>query len=316
MNSTLIVTAFFDIGRKESGVPGLSRSNDEYFQYFKFWAGIKNRLIVYTQPEFADEVRRIRASFGRENETIVVPVENVYDIEPEIWRGMLKVESDGVFAEMRLHYPAMSSKAAYDYVMFMKYYFVADAEKKYAGDDDNIAWIDFGFNRGGKCYTHEEDFNFLWCPAAEEGIHLYALHDPIKRNCAESLLTQEDCIMGSPVLLTKGYGAILYQHVKEALKALLMIDAIDDDQQLLLMACKKYVNHASVGGGGYYVHKSDWFMAIKENGGEHMRVREKPKPPSQIKTLIRKIRSIPRRIKNKIFPQRPKRQGRYMVVRI
>lgn len=34
-----IVTAFFDIGR--GNYSNLSRNNDKYFEYFKFWGGVK-----------------------------------------------------------------------------------------------------------------------------------------------------------------------------------------------------------------------------------------------------------------------------------
>ncbi len=150
MASTL-VTAFFDIGRRSSlvsDVPYQLRSNDKYFSYFKFWARIRNKLIVYTQPEFVQRVMDIRRSFGQEENTIVIPVEDVYAIEPEIYSRMKKIEDENQFARLRWVYQTMESKAKYNYAVFMKFFCVADAAEKYI-DTENIAWIDFGFNHGG-----------------------------------------------------------------------------------------------------------------------------------------------------------------------
>ena len=44
MREITIITAFFDIGRDKYAV--YSRSVDKYLDYFRFWAGIKNKLIV------------------------------------------------------------------------------------------------------------------------------------------------------------------------------------------------------------------------------------------------------------------------------
>ena len=50
---TLLVTAFFDIGRGESNIKNLKRSSQKYFDYFKhwarmFWLFIPNRNLLMT----------------------------------------------------------------------------------------------------------------------------------------------------------------------------------------------------------------------------------------------------------------------------
>ncbi|CBL05387.1 Bacterial protein of unknown function (HtrL_YibB) [Megamonas hypermegale ART12/1] len=59
-----IVTAYFDINRKNW--KGFERSNNDYINYFKFWARIKNNLIVYTSKEFVEDILNIRKNFGLE----------------------------------------------------------------------------------------------------------------------------------------------------------------------------------------------------------------------------------------------------------
>ena len=58
MNEITIVTAFFDIGRKNFET--YPRSNENYLEYFKIWARMKNNLIVYTNVSMAEKVRKFR----------------------------------------------------------------------------------------------------------------------------------------------------------------------------------------------------------------------------------------------------------------
>ena len=53
-----LVTAYFDIGRGEWGK--FKRGDNKYISYFKLWARMKNKLIVYTNAEVAKEVLAIR----------------------------------------------------------------------------------------------------------------------------------------------------------------------------------------------------------------------------------------------------------------
>ena len=45
MNGITIVSAFFDCGR--GNLDYQTRKNEKYIEYFKFWARIKNPLIIY-----------------------------------------------------------------------------------------------------------------------------------------------------------------------------------------------------------------------------------------------------------------------------
>lgn len=265
--NTILVTAFFDIGREKSEVPGMDRNNERYFEYFKFWARMHNQLIIYTQPDFVDEVRKIRASFGLEAQTIIIPIDDITKIEPEIYSRMQDVENKNEYSNLRMYVKAMSNSAKYNYVMFMKYWFMKDASKRVNINDGQIAWMDFGFNHGGECFIAPLDFDFEWKPHLESGIHVFALNNPNDRNAIGMLLLQSDCLMGCPVICSSDFCETLWNHVKEAVEALLMLDAIDDDQQLLLMAYKKYPKD-------FHIHYSNWFLALKDWGGEHLKVKK------------------------------------------
>ena len=49
MKQITIVTAFFDINR--SNMKEFNRSNQKYIDAFKFWARIKNKIVVFSDKE-------------------------------------------------------------------------------------------------------------------------------------------------------------------------------------------------------------------------------------------------------------------------
>ena len=77
MSEITLVTAFFDIGRE--GFVSIPRSNEKYFNYFRFWSRIKNNLIVYTDSESRDKVLQIRKEFNLEDKTKVIVIDDIYD---------------------------------------------------------------------------------------------------------------------------------------------------------------------------------------------------------------------------------------------
>lgn len=53
-------------------------------EYFRKCDRIRNNVIVYTAPQFADQVRKIREEFGRENQTGVIIIDEIENIEPDM----------------------------------------------------------------------------------------------------------------------------------------------------------------------------------------------------------------------------------------
>lgn len=281
---TLIVTAFFDIGRDKATVKGMNRSNEKYFTYFKFWSRLNNDLVVYTQPCFMEKVASIRSEYGRKEKTIIIPIEDITEIEPDIYNKMCKIEKCNEWSKMRLNIDAMSNQAKYNYVMFLKYWCMNDALKRARGGYDQVVWMDFGFNHGGEYYTDPTDFDFYWYPEFEHGINIFVLDNPYTKNVMQTLLLQSDCVMGCLVAVSWDMVEQLWNYINEAMKALLMMECMDDDQQLLLMACKKYPDH-------FIIHYSDWFLPIKEFGAPHMRTQKENngisiKRKEDIKSLV------------------------------
>lgn len=265
-----IVTAFFDIGRGEliGGVEHLKRNNDTYLEYFRFWARIHNTLIVYTEKKFANRILEIRTELGQKDKTRVVIVDDVTHMESQIYKRMCEIEQSGMGVQYKYNNHAMSGKAVYDYIMMMKYRFMQDAVSK-GWLSGQVAWVDFGFNHGGECYSDSTQFDFGWEYAFPNRIQLFSLRKDIdKIGAGYSLLLQCDMIQGDIVVAPAALCGKLWEMIKTSMEALLMLDTIDDDQQLLFMA---YRQNPEL----FDVHHADWFMQLKEFGAEFLTLKNK-----------------------------------------
>ena len=94
MSEITIVTAFFDIGRANWQTS--KRSTNKYINYFKFWARIKNKIIIYTSPQFINEIKQIRRTFGLENKTIIIGVDNFIDFDKNLYLLIKKTMNNDI----------------------------------------------------------------------------------------------------------------------------------------------------------------------------------------------------------------------------
>jgi len=290
MNELTIVTAFFDINR--ANFSRLPRTVEEYIDYFKFWAKIKNNLIIYTYHEMAIEVKKIREDLGLLDKTIIIEINDIQKIEPEIFKKMESISNNKAFTDIRLISNAVSNQYKYDYVMVLKYWCLYDAVKNnYA--KGMVAWMDFGFNHGDLCFTNSEEFSFVWkTKLNKEKIHLFSLKEiDVNIPIFLHVIKLDDSIMGCPVILDSTKCELLWNLIKTQIESLIRVGFIDDDQLLLLMA---YYESSDV----FDIHISDWFMPLKENGGEHLTVKKKDKEVRKI-SFISRAKNKLKRIKKK-----------------
>ena len=302
MKKITVVTAFFDIGREFFKNTEYTRSNEQYFRYFEFWARMRNDLIVYTTPEFVRSVQEIRAKFGLEKNTRVIEIENPFELETNLYRRMQAVGDNSDFREFRLHPNAMENRASYDYVMLLKYWCMADAVRRGLAHD-LVAWIDFGFNHGGRCFPHPEEFDFEWQWDFTDKVHVFSLREYENASPLVSLQFFPEIFMGAPLVAAADLCNRLWELMRQAMQSLVMVGAIDDDQQLLLMA---YHYEPQI----FEIHLSEgWFLPLKECGAAHLTAVERkpaqPAPPPPRPSLPRRvIRRIKREL-NLIPPPEP-----------
>ena len=280
MNEITLVTAFFDIGRKD--YKRYPRSNDDYLEYFSVWARMNNKVIVYTNSDMAKKVIEVRRKYGLESKTIVIEVNDETEIEKELYDKMYLISQNDEFLNFRFIHDALSNNAKYDYVMLLKYWCLKDAvQKGYASG--MVAWIDFGFNHGDKCYINPEEFNFTWkTNLNNQKIHLFSLHELDDTPIFKHVMKLDDSLMGAPIILPDFLCDKFWNLVKLSMESLIRVGFIDDDQLLILMA---YREKSEL----FEIHISDWFLPLKENGGDHLTVRKKEKVNRKI-SLKHKIK--------------------------
>ena len=279
MTGITLVTSFFNIGREQfSAIP---RTDDTYLNNFKFWARIRNKLIVYTDKRTGELVMNIRKSFGLEDKTIIREIGDITSIEPEIYHSMCEIKKTTWFEDFRFYKNATSNIPLYSYLMLLKAWFLKDAVEKKLVETNNIAWFDFGFNHGGKVFTHPEDFDFEWNYNFSNKINLFCLGGGVdKKPVFEIVRRQCDSIMGCLYILPVHYAEELWFLTKDAMNTLLTLGFYDDDQLLLLMA---YRAKPAI----FEIRDSFWFMPLKEFGGDHLRVKPAKKYALWKKILLR-----------------------------
>ena len=234
MKPIRIVTAYFDIGRAH--FEGYERDSETYFAYFRFWARIRNDMLVYCAPEHAERVLSIRAAFGLAERTEIVTVPDLFAIEPELYRKMQQAADDPGFQSFRF-YRAPENGAPYSYVTMLKAWCLADAAAR-VQDDCMLAWVDFGINHGGVTYAKSEEFDFLWEYEFPEKITAFCHADPATVSLIDTLQYMMPYFDGSVVVLPKALAPHYWESVRGAMEALVRLGCVDDDQMLLLIAYK------------------------------------------------------------------------------
>lgn len=262
MAEITIVTAFFDIGREKW--TGFERDNSKYVEYFKFWARIKNRLIVYTDKKTAEQVMEIRTGLGLKEKTQVVIIEDILVFDPSVYHRMEVALSHKLavkFREQPTH--PESYNALYDYVMYLKPFLITDAVKRGLADG-MVAWLDFGYNHGGEFYTNPVDFDFLWEYDFSNRIHLFSVAEIDDMPVFEIVRSMKTYITGAIIIAPADLWGNLLSLFRQAAISLTSCGLMDDDQTLMMMAYREQPEL-------FEIHPTETFFSpIKEFGASHL----------------------------------------------
>ncbi len=262
MSEITIVSAFFDIGREN--IKGFERSTNKYVEYFKFWARMKNRLVVYTDKITAEQVIKIRDEFHLKDRTQVIIVDDVYALEPEVYKEIQNALSNDAAINFRTCPKNPESwNCNYNYVTYLKPYFAADAVNKgYAAG--MVAWVDFGYNHGGENCIYADEFDFLWCYDFSPKIHLFAMEQPDDMPIFEVVRMMRAYIAGAIMVAPAELWIDFARLYKESMLHLTHCGFADDDQTLSIMAYRERPEL-------FEIHPvDDWFIALKDFGGAHL----------------------------------------------
>ena len=142
--SPLVITALYDIGR--SDWKDFSMSYHTYLHWMQKALNLRSRMVVFTEPKFEDEIRRMRSAVDPTGEMTTYVINHVQDIEVyRVWNDRITaVMQDEVFLKKRHwdHVPEMNHPL-YNIVMFNKIFFLNEALKLHP-NSTHLIWVDAG----------------------------------------------------------------------------------------------------------------------------------------------------------------------------
>lgn len=265
-NTISIVSAFFKINR--GNWKGFERTDYEYLDYFKSWAKLKNKLVVYVETEdLKNEILQFRASLGLENQTIVNVIDRL-DVEPELYNRIIETTQNPIHKIFRL-FPNNPEcwNGNYNYIMLMKTWCVCDAIAK-KQVNGMVAWVDFGYNHGGAIIDKESNFNFLWEYDFPKKMNLFSLHAMDKRPIFEMVMSMDTYLMGSIIVGVDTLWPEFWKLMKSSVNSLCDCGLCDDDQNVMLMAFRK---NPMI----FNIIESDWNKILYQFGGQHLILKKK-----------------------------------------
>ena len=258
-----IVTGFFDIGRSDWKVRGgadsspYRRTTDRYFEYFANLAKIKNQLVIFTQPDFAERILELRREAGLENKTVIFTIADLFET-PEIAPAKKAIAQRMTDAFRYIVYrPDCPEYNEPNYVLLtrLKFSFVGTAINAGVIEAPQIAWIDFGYCRDNQRF----DPAMPWQFDAQGKMNLFHLHPLDDTPLFHTIRTGDVYFIGGSIVGPKDAWLPFTREIDLSLTQLLACDLIDDEQTLMLMAWRRapanYITRA--------IYPGDWFVVFR-----------------------------------------------------
>lgn len=289
-NNITLVSAFYDIGREN--FKSFPRSAEKYLEYFKRWARIKNNLIFFcANKAMADKVLSIRADYGLKDKTIIIIKEDIETVDSDLLHKFESIENCNHFKKFREVRETPENKAMYNYIMFLKFYFIQQASLLKNVDSRYLAWIDFGFEHGGDVFEDANDYDFEWEFDFGDRVNFFYLEPidsrPIFEICR---IVHADCFMGATFIVPKDKAEALYQLIKQLENFMADIGLMDDDQIFLNLASRVAPDLIQA------KRSSWWFMPISEYSNHSFKLKERKKNKEglivKFKKIVKKILKI------------------------
>ncbi|TQR33751.1 protein YibB [Campylobacter sp. MIT 99-7217] len=253
-----IITAFYDI--KRESIVGAERDIAKYLEYFSFWAGLKNELIIYTDKEFKEDILNERKKHGLEHKTTII-IKEFESFEPQSLALIRNTFQNFDQTKARANPRNIECiSAEYCFLMYMKVLCVCDSIQRGLGEE-NFMWLDFGFNHTDDFFTDKTQFNFTLInneKMSKDKMNFFKLKDEEKDNLASIYFSMKTFIMGGLLFGNKTAWREFHKHFREALKCFASMGLMDDDQIFLLWCVRNYPQN-------YTLHRSyAWFDSLYE----------------------------------------------------
>ena len=291
-----VVTGYFDIGRsawrgavKGHEIPAwMARTNCDYLAHFRLLARLRNEMIVFTEPRFAEEVLAARKASGLEASTVVITLDRPFERDPVL--AATRARIDRAMRNRMLDFVAEPNKPeafSPDYVLVtaLKPVLTTAAFDLGLATRRQLAWLDFAYCR------EPESFNpdYPWHYDCGERLHVFTIATPDARSASEMVRTAYCPFHGAQVFGPRALWPRLRDLFEATLAELLALDLADDDQGLLLMAWRAEPQLFAV----HKVPRRDRFCAL--------RVFNEAVPPDRIPPSPRRsVRTPKQRLLNEV----------------
>lgn len=232
-----LVTAFFDIKRGEWKKSNIA--SNQYISYFASWARIKNKIVIYTDAETAELVKRIRSDYGLLDKTIIIVINDYLSLDFELYSSIKKsMEAPNArYYHLKPDHPE-SWSPEYNYVMLLKWWCVNDAINK-GYTNGYTAWVDFGFNKSGLFYTKPDEFDFLWEPELKNKVYLFCINELDDIPIYEIIQRMDTYIQGCSIVGEDNKWVEFASLMRQSMIELNDCGLCDDDQVVMLMSYRK-----------------------------------------------------------------------------
>lgn len=257
-----VVSAFFNINRQ--AWKKFERTSDQYFEYFKGWAKLNNKIIVYCETEnLKNKIMAFREELGLADKTIVHLVENFRNIDPTLLQSIKKAADNKIQQGVRLFMKNPEVwNADYDYVMLLKMWCVQDAVSK-GETGEMVAWMDFGYNHGGAVLDKNSNFNFTWEYDFPDKINVFLVQELDERPIFDIVCTMDTYIMGTVIVGAAYLWNEFWNLMRTSMIELNNSGLTDDDQNVILMAYRRKPEI-------FNTYMSGWQLPLKQFGGAHL----------------------------------------------
>ena len=234
-----IVTAFFDTGRDGWRVAGAApsrfrRGTEKYLAAFERLARLKNPMVIFTEPRFAEAVLAARRAAGLEEITRVFTIDRLFDV-PDVAALLGAIATRMTHRFRRFVWPPdlpEFNEARYVGLVCLKQVFVTTAIEIGAISTDQTAWLDFGYCRGEDHFDPAEPWRF----DAQGRMNLFHVLALDETPIYEVVRSGQTWFLANQTIGPTSAWRAYADDLDSALRALLACDFVDDEQTLMLMA--------------------------------------------------------------------------------
>lgn len=134
-NPPIIITAFYELNLAKTTPNSYKakRTVSDYLEFFSFFAGLQNMIVIYTGSEIEDKILEMRKVQNLTDKTLVIkkPLNDFAPKERKIIENTFAHYNQAIGRFDPTHPPHTS--AEYNYLMFLKSFFVVDYISKWGG---------------------------------------------------------------------------------------------------------------------------------------------------------------------------------------